>query len=196
VSVWVSGIGWQVEVFFGYAQEADLDWRATMRMPSEVDREANRLDMLADAISRDPLVVEMQKALPLGLWAAYRTRYHWQPAFEGLEPPKRIGDVQYLNGERDDFDFPLNPAMRKASRAVPRAIGFAAQEAGRSRAYDVTFDEKEMLAVFPRLGRNDTPLELVFQYRPELDESVVRLRNARESVTLEHATIKKFATEE
>jgi hypothetical protein len=193
VAVWVSGISRQVEVFFGHAKEVDLDWHATLEMPSQIEREANRQKTLSNATTRDPLVAEMQKALPLGLWAAYRARYLWQPVFEGMKPPERLGNVNYLNGERDYLELPLDAAAQNARRPVPTLIVFTAFEAGRMRAYEVTFDEVEMLAVFPRLGRGDTPLELVFHYRPERDDSQVLLRNARESVTLEHVKITKSA---
>mgnify|MGYP003449776259 CR=1 FL=1 len=193
VAVWVSGISRQIEVFFGHAQEVDLDWHATLEMPPHLQREADRLKVLSNAATRDPLVPEMQKALPLGLWAAYRTRYVWQPAFEGMQRPERIANVDYLNGERDYLDLPLDLAAQKAPRPVPISVVFAALEAGRLREYDVTFDEAEMLAVFPRLGRGDVPLELVFRYRADRGDSVVLLRNARETVTLEHVKITKSA---
>jgi len=151
------------------------------------------LELLSKAATRDPLVPEMQKALPLGLWAAYRTRYLWQPAFEGMQRPEQIAAVHYLNGERDYLNLPLDADAQKAARAVPCRVEFAALEAGRMRAYEVTFDEAEMLAVFPRLGRGDTPLELVFHYRPDRDDSLVMLRNARETVRLEHVKIEKSA---
>ena len=44
-----------------------------------------------------------------------------------------------------------------------------------------------------RLGRGDVPLELVFRYRADRGDSVVLLRNARETVTLEHVKITKSA---
>ena len=190
VSVWVSGIRKQVEVFFGHAMEASLDWHTSMRMPEYVERETVRKNTIANAASTDPLVAEMQSALPLGLWASYRTRYVWQPRFEGLNQPIRVDAIKYLNGEREYLELPLDLPAQRSPRAVPHYIEF---NTGTTGAYNVTFDETEALALFPRLGRNDTPLELVFRYRPESNERTVLLRNAHESVAFEHVKIEIFA---
>ena len=193
VAVWVSGLTKQVEVFFGYAPEVKLDYRTIMRLPADIDAGEDKLEVVAEVASRDPLVQEMQKALPLGLWAAYRTRYLWQPVFEGLDPPKRFSRVIYLNGEREYLELPLDAAAQRTARAVPRYIECSGFETGRYRAFRVSFDEAEALAAFPRVGRGDTPIELVFRDGSEWDDSLVFVRNARESVRLEHVKIEKFA---
>ena len=188
VAVWVSGIERQVEVFFGHAQEVELDWHATLRMPPETDRKRYLDVNIAHAINRDPLVKQMQAAIPFGLWAAYRTRYAWQPAFEGLASPSVVSRVHYVNGERDYLELPLDEAARKSRRPVPRLMEFANNE----NAYEIVFDEEEMLAVFPRLARGDAPLEVVISNSVRPGQTLVLVRNARETVQLERAKLASF----
>lgn len=184
VAVWVSGGERQVEVFFGQAQEAGLDWHATLGMPADVDRRTLVASSLAEAAASDPLVTQMTQRVPIGIWATYRTKYQWRPVFEGMPVPDRIERVRFFNGERDYMVLPLDAAAERTPRPVPVYVSFADKQGGRSN--ELTFDEQETLATFERLGAEGQPLELVFAttVRNGQAEFNVLVRSATQTVVL------------
>jgi hypothetical protein len=185
VAVWASGGERQVEVFFGQAKEADLDWHATMGMPVSVERREFIASSLAEAAESDPLVKPMMERVPFGVWAEHRKRYRWRPVFEGTAPPERINRVHFFNGERDYLVLPLDAAAAQMSRPVPSIISFVDRRAGRS--YRMTFDGQEAVSTFERLGAGNQPVDLVFAARARDGlpaEFEVLVRNATDTVPL------------
>ena len=184
VAVWASGSERQVEVFFGQAQPAtDLDWHKAMQMPAKVDRHQFVAATLAQEAEFDSLVRPMMAHVPVGRWAAYRTRYRWRPVFEGMPRPTNLDRVVFLNGERDVLVLdPQGP--NEVVRPVP---GFLIVENTRDDlSYRVTFDSEEIAAAFARLGAGEAAVELVFSRTlrngaPALD---VAVRRGTESVPL------------
>jgi hypothetical protein len=195
VSVWLSGIERQVEVFFGYAQEVELDWHAQMGMPSSVDRQKVREETLVEAATRDVLVPKMQQHLPLGAWESYRVRYDWHPVFEGMPEPDYIARVDSFNGEREAIDMPLEEADKHTLRPVPRYVYVVIRPPG--RVYELTFDEEETLSTFKRLSERGQPLELVFSTEQVAGGGIFRIlvRNRDESVPLKKTDLKLWAAD-
>jgi hypothetical protein len=195
VSVWLSGIERQVEVFFGHAQEVELDWHAQIGMPRRIDRQQSRAETLADAAKRDPLVTTMQQRLPLGIWEAYRPRYDWHPVFEGMPEPDYIEKLEFFNGERVALEMPLDEASKHTLRPVPRYIWMVIRPPG--RVYELTFDEQEALAAFKRLAERGEPLELVFSTQKVEGGGMfsVLLRNRQEAVKLKNTDAKFWAAD-
>jgi hypothetical protein len=188
VAVWASGSERQVEVFFGQAQPADVDWHRAMGMPPDVDRRALVAESLAEAAELDTLVPRMMREVPVGRWAAYRTRYRWRPAFEGVEAPRRLERVAFLNGERDHLELPFGEAAARAGLPAPNALAFTDPRDGRT--YDFTFDDEEVASAFARAGAGGLPVELVFAAPAAGAAGLeVRVRNAAATVTLRRVTI-------
>ena len=160
VAVWASGGERQVQVFFGRAEAADLDWHQTLRMPASVNRQTFVARDLAEAGRTDPLVAVMRKHPPaFDRWAGFQPRYRWRQTFEGVGAPARPERVQYVNGERDFTVRPLEPGAADATLAAPRTLGFDDSRTGRT--YDLTFDEDEVTAAFARVAAAGRPFELV-----------------------------------
>lgn len=191
VAVWASGGERQVEVFFGKAEPADLDWHRAMDAPPTVDRRGFVTSSLAEAAQSDPLVPIMMQHVPVGRWAAYRTRYHWRPAFEGIDRPERLDRVEFVNGERDYIL--LQPAgSGDVARPAPRFL--IVDEARDKTSYRVSFDEQEITEAFAYLGAEGKPFELVFvkaarDGKPTLD---VLVRDATETVPLRKAAVQAY----
>jgi hypothetical protein len=195
VALWLGGIGRRTEVFFGRADVIDGDFHDLMGLPAHVDRNTHREEQLTQASERDPLVARSQEKIPLGIWETYRTRYHWQPVFEGMGTPTALRWIFYVNGEQEDLFLPLSETDQHALRPVPINLYFLIPQPEKyERKYDITFDEAEMLATFQRLGRNEAPLELVF--RTEAVEGGKRfnvlVRNRDETVVLTELASKFF----
>jgi hypothetical protein len=187
VAVWLEGMGRRVEVFFDHAHEVDREWHQILQVPSRVDRKQRREAVLAQSAQADPLVAAAMAKTPLAVWETYRTRYDWRPVFEDMPTPKRIGRIDYYNGERETLVLPVSKIDR-ASRPVPSYLDFKIVPAGQDhpRRYEVYFDEDEVMTVFQRLALTGRPLELVF--RTELQDSKSRfticVRNEREVIKL------------
>jgi hypothetical protein len=196
VAVWVSGIERQVEVFFGQAQAVSLNWHSTLSMPLDVSRRETRETELAEELPRDPLIAQMMVSIPFDRWAAYRTRYQWQPRFENMGAPDYVSRILFLNGERDYMDIPLDEAARHARLPIPRYMQFAAMVDGELLSHQITFDEDEIMTAFSRLSAGDRPLELVFAYKVQDGAStfVVLLRSSQETVALTRARLEVSGT--
>lgn len=184
VAVWASGGERQVEVFFGQAAPSDLNWHQAMGMPPDVDRRELVQASLAEDAELDPLVRPMMAQVPpAGRWAAYRTRYRWQPVFEGLGRPERMDGVEFVNGERDYILLPSDAADHLASRPVPRALVLADPRSRRN--YWLTFDAEEITAAFAHAGAGGQPVDLVFAAAaPGTSDPQVLVRSAAGSVPL------------
>lgn len=193
VAVWAAGVGRHVEVFFGQAQPVDLDWHQTLEIPPNVDRARYVRDVLAEAAKGDPLVVCMQQHLPLGQWAAYRTRYRWRPAFEGL-PTVEPRPIKFVNGESVAEGVPLD-AAEQARMPVPSLLWLGDSAANHS--YKVRFDPEEAVAAFARVGAGDAPVELVFAAPPAGAPAGgpplgVSVRGASETIPLRRAKVERY----
>lgn len=200
VAVWLSGEGRQVEVFFGQAAVAHDDWHRATGFPPTVDRARMVTSVLDDAQEDDSLVREYRARLPLGLWAAYRTRYRWVPAAEGLPTPTRLSTVQYFNGERDAaVPVPFAHPTVAAGLPIPKFLTFADRAAGLS--YQTTFDFDETAAALARAGVAlgppeaartapvGTPAELVFSRTPDGSAAELRVRRGAEVIPLRKAVV-------
>lgn len=193
VAVWANGSERQVEVFFGRAAPANLDWHQALGMPAHVDRRSEVARELDEDARTDSLVPLMMRNMPTAdRWAAYRTRYRYRQVFEGVSPPARPERVVYVNGERDYTVRPLEPAEQQASRPVPGFLGF---DDGRTKlVYDLTFDEQEIAAAFAKVGAGGRPVELVFAAPPAGaraggPELQVRVRGDADSVVLRNVKV-------
>lgn len=182
VAVWASGRERQVEVLFGHAQPADdLDWHAAMRLPPDADRHEFVTSSLVQEAKHDSLVRPMMQHVPVGRWAAYRTRYRWRPVFEGMPAPDRLSRLAFLNGELDVLVVDAN-GSNEMVRPAPSFLSFSSMREGTS--YRVRFDEEQIAAAFARLGAGGKPVELVFT-RPTPDSELhVAARSGTETVPL------------
>ena len=161
VAVWAAGIERQVEVFFGQAEAADVDWHRAMGVPPTTDRQQFLAASLAEAEEDDSLVAEHRRQpVPVGRWTRYRTRYRWSPVFEGLGTPTVLHRMDFVNGERESLALPLDPASAPAGRPAPRTFQFDDPRSG--RPYEPLFDEEEIADAFARAGAGGRPVELVF----------------------------------
>jgi hypothetical protein len=187
VAVWASGTERQVEVAFGRAEPVDLDWHRAMEAPPDVDRRAFVESELADAATRDPLVPVMRRQVPVGRWAAYRTRYKWRPTFEGMGAPRVLYRVEFVNGERANVELPLAGADERAGLPAPRR--FLADDPQSGRRLRPQFDEEEITAAFARAGAGGRPVELVFAApAPGAADPRVLVRGGGETVELRKVT--------
>ena len=187
VAVWAAGAERQVEVFFGQAEAADVDWHRAMQLPPDADRHEVVAGELADAGRADSLVPVMMQHVPIGRWAAYRTRYSWRPVFEGIGRPARLDRVEFVNGERDYILLPPDAPDTPAVRPVPRFVLLNDPSSGRT--HWLTFDEEEIVAAFARVGAGATPVDLVFAAGPNGTAGVeVSVRTAAATVPLRKVT--------
>lgn len=188
VAVWASGSEREVEVFFGQAEPADVDWHRAMGMPPDVDRRELVTASLAEDAQLDSLVRPMMAHVPTAeRWAAYRTRYRWRPAFEGVGAPQRLERVEFVNGERDALVLPLDATQERAGLPAPRFFIFGDPRSG--ARYRPSFDEDEITAAFARVGAGGRPVELVFAApTPGTSDPHVLVRSAADTVPLRKVT--------
>jgi len=132
--------------------------------------------------------------IPFGHWAAYRTRYYWQPLFTNRPfLDKRITDINYYNGEQDYINYPLEKEVAASSRAVPsHTTLYWENPKGKDRHLEITFDEAEITTAFQTLGQTNYPLQLEFRIE-EIDgknQFSILLRSEKEVINLNKAHLK------
>lgn len=203
VAVWLRGVSFTTEVFFGKAEAADdIPWSA-LTSATHITREQYVQKMIKASLKTPEAYAALQKnGVPVGLWERYRTRYAWKPVFPGIRlTPKRNGridSIKSFNGEEEIVD----PAVAQATRVVPRELYFSGAPVGtpvgtRNKSVKLFFHEPEILAAFEKLGAGGRPLQL--EVRLEVIDNQnhfsVWLKNDKETLELKRTTIKSYNTD-
>ncbi len=195
VSVWLLSTDGAIEVFSGQAEKADIDWSRINNNP-KITREKYVGSGLENTLSPEALQALKQNGVPLGLWQTYRKRYDWQPEFTGLEPPKLIKRIRYVNGENEFLYYPLDDAHATALRAIPTEMIFNWEwPKGRKLMFELTFNEKEIFAAFNKLGGQNLPIKLEMRMRKKDDGKTyfsVWLRNEKEEIMLKRTNLENY----
>ena len=174
VAVWVTGTG-STEVFFGQAKKVELDIAKEFRVPI-TNRKEYVNEIIGDEVKPEVLAAIRKNGIPFQQWANYRTPYQWVPTFAVSHPPKEIG-MNFFNGESAYYNFP-----------------YAVNEGEAKGYYIIHFDEAEMLTAFAKLGANHKSLQLEFEPKLPKDQTLVRLRNDKETIQLKKFTVKKIGS--
>jgi hypothetical protein len=193
VAVWVTDEG-SKEVFFGQAKKVELDFSKAIEMPV-AKRTWYVNKNLEHAVPPDVLASIRKNGIPFQQWANYRTQYQWVPTFAVSHPPTEIG-IGTFSAEGRHYNFPLEPAFTATSHPVPDEIEFqyAVKEGEAKDYYIIHFDETEMLTSFAKLGAHHKPLQLEFEPKLPKDQTLVRLRNDKETIQLKKFTVKKIGS--
>jgi len=196
VSVWLWGYERRTEVFFGQAEKTEGAWKHFTNDADESREEYIRLE-IEDALKTPELIEALHKdGIPFGRWAAYRTRYYWQPLFTNLPLlDKRITNINYYNGEQDYINYPLEKAVAASTRAVPsHTTLYWENPEGKDRHLEITFDETEIIDAFQTLGQSNLPLQL--EFRIERNDGRIQffvfLRNEKEAIHLKETHLKTY----
>ena len=184
VAVWVTGKQSTVEVFFGKAQKANIDWSKAIDYP-ETKRASFIKSEIEDSVKPEILANIRKNGINFDLWSQYRNQYHWVPTFVGNGQP-RESNLIFYNGEKQDLSLPLNKEAIQKSRPVPRYLAFNSLIKGETEedVFLINFDEQEMLSAFSKLGNQQQPLYLEFSPTLPKPNTKIRLYNDRESVQL------------
>ena len=188
VTVWLWGYEKRIEVFHGQAEKADIEW-GKFTNATHISREEN-IRLILDESLKTPEAIETLKknGVPLGLWESYSKRYNWKPVFSGIDlRDKRIGLINYLNGEQDYIDYPLNEDVEKSTRAIPRYMEFIMTRKGKKALLiEITFNEETIVKLFEKLSNDNQPLELLLTMDVVSGKQniSVALRNDKETAPL------------
>lgn len=148
VSVWLSGPGKKLEVFFGYAEKIDLPWRALLDNDA-VSRDAYVNDVLKYAIKQTGIDRLKLEGIPFGIWEAYRQSYFWRLNIRSQNPPNNAINVWFFNGEKLSMDYSGNVSEAGIDYPVPKKISITwPKKPGETYSAMYTFDEQEVLRVF------------------------------------------------
>lgn len=191
VAVWLLGNGIK-EVFFGQAQEADIDWEKSMEIDLE-DRAEFVREEIEDIVGPEVLADIQKNGIPFDQWARFRTQYNWSPTFSVTHPPQSFG-MNFYNGESGRFSFPYENDFTIVTHPIPKKIQFsyAINGQGKMYLYIIHFDQAEMFDAFARLGSDQQPLQLVFDPKIPKKLTQISLRNEKEVITLKKFVIEEF----
>lgn len=133
VVVWIAGVGIQKEIGRYQAKKVTIPESEIAQLDSHQNR-FWRKDYLNDVLNNGKVIpAEVReknkgKAIPLGLWDTYRTRYSWKPVFELPENAKLNSlvnvKISTMNGEKEQFDTAKNILAVNEQRAIPVRIIF------------------------------------------------------------------------
>ena len=187
VSVWLTGRETR-EVFFGQAETYEDDIRTLL--DGEIkDRAAYARSYLED-LPPEILADIDRNGIPFGLWADYRTPYHWSPVFLTEKKMSTYLSVSFFNGENYRFDYPLSKELVLEKSPLPLLISFGCYIEGTEKQYfyTVRFDEKELYAAFDKLGGTEELVNIEIEPHLPKHQTKVRLYNSRGSVELKNHT--------
>lgn len=162
VSVWLSGIDRETEVFQGKAKKIDGEWKWINDNPKYTRDEYIRLE-IKDDLKPEELKAIDKNGIPFTSWEKYhKLRYYWYPKFIGIElRDDWIQNVKYYNGEEGYLGYPLSETELKKTRGIPEQIDFIWKyDEDTNYSYEMYFDEKEMFDVFEKYSSKNDPLEL------------------------------------
>ncbi len=180
------------EVFFGQAQEADINWGKAIEIDLE-DREEFVREEIEDTVGAEVLADIQKNGIPFDQWARFRTQYHWTPTFTVTHPPQSFG-MNFYNGESSRFSFPYEHDFTITTHPVPDKIQFsyAINGQGKKYLYIIHFDQAEMFEAFSRLGSDQQPLQLEFDPKMPKKLTQIYLRNEKEDIALKKFSIEEF----
>lgn len=184
VAVWVTGKQSTVEVFFGKAQKADINWSEAIDYPA-AKRASFVLAEIEESVKPDILATIRKNSIPFDQWAKYRTQYQWVPTFVGNGQPP-YASIIFFNGENGKLNLPIDSDIAKQTRPIPRRASFKSLIKGETEedVFIINFDEAEMLSAFAKLGSNQEQLYLEFAPTLPKPNTKIRLYNDKESIQL------------
>ena len=184
LAVWVTGKQSTVEVFFGKAQEKNIEWLEPVHYP-EAKRASFVQYEIAESVKPDIILAIRKNGVPYNQWAQYRTQYDWMPIFLGRGQPKAT-DVIYFNGERTSLLILPSDNKTKQKHPVPRRFAFHLKMPGQmeKKLYIINFFETEILSVFATLCIHQAQLRLEISPGLLRSDTKIRLYNDTESIDL------------
>ena len=205
VSVWVVSLDRSVEVFFGYAEKEEGNWKWINDNPNITREEYIRMgideSLEAEGLTPEAVTALKQRPLPFGLWERYhQRRYRWQPVFTNMPVyGGRIDYIKYYNGERDYIDIPVTNNKAEATRAVPSLLDFTwDRPPAKPLRLKLFFNETEIFAAFEKLGSQNQPLQ--FEMRIEKingkNDFTLWLKNEKESIEIKQTKVETYGIPE
>ncbi len=195
VSVWLWGYERRTEVFFGQAEKTEGDWKHFTN-DADISRKGYISVVIKGSLKTPELIEALHKdGIPFGRWAAYRTRYHWQPLFTNIPlRDKRISAINYYNGEQDYINYPLEKEALASQRPIPNYIYFIWKNPvkdARDRTIRLHFDEAEITSAFQTLGQGNRSLQMEFLINEVEGKNMftVLLKNDEDSIVFEKTKI-------
>jgi hypothetical protein len=148
VAVWLHGLNRNTQVFYGEAQEVELDWK--VMEVEDVVRNDYVKEIVAESIPAEDYKKLVTEGVPLERWNNYQQRHHWQlNLLTENRVPKLVNEIRYVNGEIDYFFYPLAEYIAKQNRAVPKSLYYSWKSPeGKPLALHYEFDVDELSAVF------------------------------------------------
>lgn len=191
VAVWLRNQGTE-ELFFGKAEKVEVDFAKAFRIPiaNREERKGYVEETINDVVSPEMLAAIRRNGIPFDKWTNYRIRYNWASTFFDRHMPSKIG-ISFYNGEGESFKFPLEKSYAATGHPVPSDVDFsyAINGQGTERYYVVRFDEDEIFDAFTRLSAMQLPMQLEFEPRFPIDQTLIRLHNGKESIPLKKYTV-------
>lgn len=200
VSVWVNSLDRSVDVFFGYAEKVEGNWKLINDNPKYPRDEYVRLG-IEETLTPDALADLHKNGIAFGLWERYhKRRYHWQPQFTHIDVyESRVDYIKYFNGELDFIDLPLDKKSQNETRAVPSVFDFTwARPPAKPLRFLLEFDEDEIFKAFETLGSQGQALQFEMSIIKVEDgrELSIRLHNDKETIILKNTKIDQYGIPE
>jgi hypothetical protein len=148
VAVWLNGLNRNTQVFYGKAQEVDLDW--SVKTKNKMPRDTYIKEVIEESIPAQDYKKLVTEGVPLDRWDNYQQRHHWQlNLLTENRAPKLVEEISYVNGEVDYFFYPLAEDIAKQTRAVPKSLYYSWKSPeGKPLDLHYEFDVDELSAVF------------------------------------------------
>ncbi|VUD65112.1 hypothetical protein TDB9533_03481 [Thalassocella blandensis] len=153
VSVWVSGIDKQIEVFSGKMDAIDFPWEKFLDNPS-ITREDYIDFVLKESLDENELNTIKNNKVPIGVWPEYSKKYPWKPLVTGRQSKDLIKNIRFYNGEKNYFSVEHNNDWENEVFPVPSSMTVNwITEKGREIRAEITFSEHEIFESFNEMTR-------------------------------------------
>lgn len=151
VSIWVSGIDKQIEVFSGQMEKVDFPWEKFVDNPDITRAEYIKLN-LEESVSDSELQAIKDNKIPFGVWQEYSKRYSWKPLVTGRQSQDLIKNILFYNGEKNYFSVEHDNTWEHETFPVPSSMTVNwFTEKGREIRAEITFDEESILSAFKEM---------------------------------------------
>lgn len=129
---------------------------------------------------------------PAGIYDMYREKYNWKPNVI-LSEGSNLNTFSFrnYNGEKE---YLFGEALRNDTyqkRAIPQFCGISwlNPEETKYRVWIDTFDEKEILEAFQKLGKEEN-IDLIIKIDADNTNSEINISNKKEKITIKNSKIR------
>ena len=172
VSVWISGINKQIEVFSGQMDKVDFPWKDFLDNPN-ISREQYVQTELKESLNEQELNAIKNNEIPFGIWKEYSKRYPWKPYVTGEKSEELIDWMKFYNGEQNYFSVKHGNDWKNETLPVPTSFIIRwYTDKGKEIKATFHFDETEILKSFNEMAQQ-TDKPFVFHIDIKKDDNRV-----------------------